>query len=294
MVSWIACLALAGCAQEVRLFSIGHSLSSEIPDMVGYLAKAGGDTFSFSEQFRLGASLHWQWDEPGRKKDQWDDGRFRNAYHLALPKGGYTHVTLVDSVPRGGKDLEKESIDYLTKFVAYIHKTNPRATISYVEPWHSVLSGTGKAAYDNASPTRNLAWRKRIDADRPMWERIVATAEKQTRVKVRLIPQGTGFGKLADAVEAGRFQAFKKTSDLFDDDIHAKPPSMYFVACLHYALYYGKSPVGLPGEPVNRWGGKYFGVKWWNGKTYQQPSKADVKLMQEIAWQVAKDHLTKN
>jgi hypothetical protein len=280
-------------AKEVRLFSIGHSLSAEIPDMVAYLARSGNDKFSFAQQFRLGASLHYQWDEPKHEKNKYDDGKVNTAYHLALPKGGYTHVTLIDSVPRGGKEQEMESVEYLTQFVRYIRKTNPHAIISYVEPWHSLLSGSGKAPYDTASPTRGLSWRKRVDADRPMWERIVATAEKNSGATIYMIPQATAFARLADAVESGRFQTFKKTADLFDDDIHAKPPSMYFIACLHYALYYAKSPVGLPGKPTNRWGGEYFGVKWWNGKTYPQPPATDIKQMQEIAWSVAQNTLRK-
>jgi hypothetical protein len=65
----------------VRLYSIGHSLSSEIPDMTSALAKATpGLSYSFQEQFRLGASLQAQWEEAQTPRDQYDDKQFRVNY----------------------------------------------------------------------------------------------------------------------------------------------------------------------------------------------------------------------
>lgn len=272
----------------IRLYSIGHSLSSEIPDMVSSLAKGTpGLQHSFQEQFRLGASLQMQWEEAKSPRDQYDDKQYRVIYPKSLANGGFNAVVLIDSVPRGGKQQEAQSVEYLTKFVQYIDKTNPKAEIYYCEAWHSLLSGTGKAQWDTISPTRNLEWRKRIDADAPMWEGIRKTTEKATGKKITLIPQAQAVGRLVDAINAGKVPGFKKSEEIFGDDIHLNPYGMYFVACLHYAVMYGRSPEGLTVDLKDRWNRPYWGRPFYNGKTYTRPNEAGVKEMQKLAWQVA-------
>lgn len=275
---------------NIKLYSIGHSLSSEIPDMVASLAKnTPGLKFEFQEQFRLGASLEYQWNEVTRPADKWDDKQFRISYPNSLGKGGYNAVVLVDSVPRGGEWQEKNSIEYLTKFADYIGRTNPNATIYYVEPWHGLNSGTGKAQWDTHSPTKNLPWRKRIDADIPMWQRIKTAAEKATGKKIVLIREAQALGALVDAAEAGRIPGFKTAQDFFGDDIHLKPVGMYFIACLQYGVIFGRSPEGLTVDVKGRWGTEYWGKQLYgNGPVHQRPAPEAVKEMQRIAWQFAK------
>jgi hypothetical protein len=298
MIRALLGLAILGCnpaaqtpkSNSIRLYSIGHSLSSEIPDMVASLAKnTPGLKLEFQEQFRLGAPLELQWNEATKPADKWDDNQFRIAYPKSLGKGGYNAVVLVDSVPRGGDWQERNSIEFLTKFTDYIGKTNPQASIYYVEPWHSLKSGTGKAEWDTASPTRNLPWRKRIDADAPMWLRIKSAAEKATGKKITLIREAQALGALVDAAEAGRLPGFKTAQDLFGDDIHLKPAGMYFIACLQYAVLFGRSPEGLTVDVKGRWGGEYWGKQLYgNGPIHPRPDAAAVKEMQRIAWQFAK------
>jgi hypothetical protein len=273
----------------IRLYSIGHSLSAEIPDMTAALASATpGLTYSFQEQFRLGASLQAQWEEASKPRDQWDDAQFRISYPKALPKGDFNTVVLIDSVPRGGAEHEAQSVEYLTKFVNYIAQTNPAARIYFAEAWHSVLSGTGKAQWDTISPTRNLDWRARIDADAPMWERIRARVAQATGREIVLIPQARALGKFVDAIEAGQVPGFNRKEDVFGDDIHLNPYGMYFLACFHYAVLFGKSPEGLPLEIKNRWGVDYWGKPFNGGRTYSKPDAEGIRAMQRLAWQLAK------
>lgn len=272
----------------VRLYSIGHSLSSEIPDMTSALTKATpGLSYSFQEQFRLGASLQAQWEEAQTPRDQYDDKQFRLNYPRALPSGDFNVVVLIDSVPRGGEEQEKQSVEYLTRFARHIAETNPSAQIYYAEPWHSIQSGTGKAQWDTASPTRHLAWRERLDADAPMWERIRAAAAKASGQSITLIPQAKALARLTDAMQAGQVSGFTKLEDIFSDDIHLNPYGMYFLACLHYGVIFGRSPEGLPFDIQNRWGTPYWEHKFYNGQTYAKPSPEAIREMQRIAWQVA-------
>jgi hypothetical protein len=235
----------------------------------------------------LGASLQLQWEEAQTPRDQWDDKQFRVSYPKALPGGDFNTVVLIDSVPRGGVEQEAQSVEYLTKFVNHIAQTSPQARIYYAEPWHSVLSGTGKAQWDTSSPTRNLGWRERINADIPMWERIRTKAAQATKREIIMIPQAQALGKLVDAIEAGQVPGFKTRDDIFADDIHLNPYGMYFVACLHYAMLFGRSPEGLPLDIKNRWGVNYW-ERAFNGgpTTYAKPNPAGIAAMQRIAWQL--------
>ncbi len=298
MIRALLGLAILGCnpaaqtpkPNSIKLYSIGHSLSSEIPDMVASLAKnTPGLKFEFQEQFRLGASLETQWNEAIKPGDKYDDKQFRVNYPNSLAKGGYNAVVLIDSVPRGGDWQEKNSVEFLTKFADYFGRTNPNASIYYVEPWHSLKSGTGKAEWDTHSPTRNLLWRKRVDADAPMWLKIKSAAEKATGKKITIIREAQALGALVDAAEAGRLPGFTKAQDLFGDDIHLKPAGMYFIACLQYAVLFGRSPEGLTVDLKGRWGSEYWGKQLYgNGPIHPRPDPAAVKEMQRIAWQFAK------
>ena len=86
MIRALLGLALVACnpaaqtpkPNSIKLYSIGHSLSSEIPDMVASLAKnTPGLKCEFQEQFRLGASLETQWNEAVKPGDKYDDKQFR-------------------------------------------------------------------------------------------------------------------------------------------------------------------------------------------------------------------------
>jgi hypothetical protein len=257
--------------------------------MTAALAGAShGLTYSFQEQFRLGASLQLQWEEAQTPRDQWDDKQFRLSYPKALPNGDFNTVVLIDSVPRGGAELEAQSLKYLTHFVEYIAQTNPTARIYYAEAWRSLLSGTGKAPWDTISPTRSLDWRARIEADAPMWERIRSQVSQATGREIILIPQAQALGRLVDAMEAGQVPGFQSKEDIFADDVHLNPYGMYFLACFHYAKLFGRSPQGLPIDIKNRWG-----VDYWErplngaGPTYPKPNAAGMRAMQNIAWQLA-------
>ena len=64
---------------------------------------------------------------------------------------------------------------------------------------------------------------------------------------------------------------------------------MYFIACLQYAVLFGRSPEGLTVDVKGRWGSEYWGKQLYgNGPIHQRPDAAAVKEMQRIAWQFAK------
>jgi hypothetical protein len=267
-------------AQSRRIFFIGHSLQSDIPDMVLAMGKSADRSFAWQEQFILGSPLRWQWDQPKRGSEG-----FEPTYQAVYDKGitaQTTDLVLTDSVPRGGDELVRESIDYLGRFARFAREKSPNVRVWYYETWHCIESGTAKGCeYDTMSPTRSLTWRKRLDADRAMWLKIA----KEAAPNIRVIPAGSALGLLSDAIDRGEVPGFKSARDLFDDDIHVNPYGKLFVAYVHHAALTGQSPVGLPFKVPDRWGRSYWNTPNWAGKQWPEPSPAAVKRMQELAWE---------
>lgn len=282
----------AGAAPEtpanLHVFYIGHSLMSDIPGMTRSLVTGDGvSRFGFRHQDIPGASIAYQWDAPKRKTDF--EPQFGGLYHVHLPKEDFNVLLVTDSVPRGGPYGEKETIESLGKFVDFARKYRPEIRIYYYETWPHLTSGTPQRdRYDNASPTRELPWRKRIDADRPMWERIVATVNRAHPGKhpVVIIPTGRVLAAVSDAVEAGKVPGMTKTSALFSDAIHTNHYGKYVVALSHAAALTGRSPVGMPVDLKDCWGGAIWGTKHWNGVTYARPKPETVRALQEVVAKV--------
>lgn len=286
------------------VYSIGHSLSSDIPDLVAGLwaaererqdadAPSGLVPFRFKEQFIPGAPLRWQWEERDRAKDKRAqlEPQFMGAYFEEFAKGGWDALVMVDSVPRG-VSLMPETRDYAARFAREAAAKSPKVRVLIYEPWHCTRSGTPEGcAYDKAE-TREFAWRERIDKDAPMWDQLVADLAKDLRddhpgVRVELVPAARGLGRLADAAAAGEVPGFAKIEDFFDDEIHTNPYGKYFVACVHFAVLTGRSPVGLPVNVKDRWGRSYWDTPNWQKKQWPAPKAEAVRKMQELAAEVA-------
>ncbi|MDX2065350.1 MAG: hypothetical protein SFX74_06365 [Fimbriimonadaceae bacterium] len=276
----MALFLLACVAPSVNAFYIGHSLESDIPDMVMALA---GSSFQFKEQNIPGAPLGWQWQEANRKSTF--EPQFQAVYTRGITSAT-TDLVLIDSVPRGEPESLRDSIEYTTRFVKFARERNPRVRVFYYEPWHHLTSGTPQRDKDDrASPSRELRWRERLRADRPKWDSVVKAinAALPGGTPVRIIPAGTALGQLDDAISAGRVPGLARIRQVFDDDIHLSPLGKYFVACLHYRALFGQPATGRPYEIRNRWGVPYWDTKDWAGKTWPKPSAATVGAIQRIA-----------
>jgi hypothetical protein len=137
-----------------------------------------------------------------------------------------------------------------------------------------------------------LRWRARIDADAPAWDEALAGLRKAyPDLSIGLIPGGRGLAALHDAIARGEVPGWTSVEqDAFDDDIHLNPYGKYFVACLHYAAIFGRSPVGLPIAVADRGGASYWNVPNWQKKTYAPPSPELAAKLQALAWDVAQRH----
>jgi len=280
---WATVLGLGMQAQAVDAVYIGHSLISDIPDMVAAISP---DRFRFKEQFIPGAPLRWQWEEPTRKGDH--EPQFRGVYDRLISSSTDVLV-LIDSVPRGEPASIDESIDYSTRFVRFAREKNKKVAVFYYEPWHHITSGTPqRSEYDKASPSRELKFRPRLKEDRAKWERVVRDVNLNAPgdVPVKMIPVGSGLGLLSDEIDAGRVPGLKSMRDLFDDDIHLNPLGKYYVAMIHHRFILGSLPGQLPTQVKGRWGGEYFGKADWQGKSWEAPSAATVEALRKVSLRV--------
>jgi hypothetical protein len=114
-----------------------------------------------------------------------------------------------------------------------------------------------------------------------MWESVVSFLNdkyKPTK-SVCFIPAGQGLARLYDAILAGTVPGIVKIQDLFSDDIHLNDVGKYFVACIHFSMITGKSPIGLTNQ-----------LKVWWGGNFTPPSIPLAKRMQEIAWETVQSY----
>lgn len=274
-----------------RVFFIGHSLISDVPDMVGSLcAAAPVAKFAFKEQFIPGAPLRWQWEQeqrakaPGYVSDF--EPRFRGGYDVELAKGGWDALVLVEGVPIGARENEALTIDYLARFANFARQHNPGIRVVFYEPWPCIHSGTTKGCpYDEKSPTRELAWRERLEADGAMWKRIVDGASDRLEgdgARIELVPVARALGQLADAVKAGELEGFTKLEQFFEDEVHLSAYGKYYAALVVWSHLYQRSPVGRPVAVSDRWSNSYWDNAKFN-RLVPAPKVAVAKRMQEIA-----------
>jgi hypothetical protein len=277
----------------IRAFYIGHSLNSDIPDMVASFASggcAGGDakSITFREQFIPGAPLRWQWGERDRDSAQRMKGdQFRVAWFDAFATGAIDALVMVDSVPRDAS-MMPETLGDAGRFAEALAARNPKARIYIYEPWHCLRSGTPEGCDHDRGENSRLKWRERIDREAPMWDELVAAlAQRFPAPRPTLIPAGRALGALADEAAAGRIAGLDSIEDFFDDAIHPNPYGKYFIACVHYAVLTGRSPVGLTTDPKDRWGRSYWNTPNWQGKQWAPPDPKAVRAMQELAWRTS-------
>ncbi len=265
-------------AQNIKAFYVGHSLSDQIPDMVLSLSHADNSVnFDYAYQSIPGAPLRWSWQVKDR--NDYDPlppylYPFTNVTH-GLRSGKIDHLVLTESVPRqNNHDWGiRETYVFADSFYRYATQFNPNIKVWIYEVWHCINSGTPtRCPYDvNSSP-----WRQRLTDDLPMWESVpkFLNDKYKPNKEVCLIPAGQGLARLTDAINSGTIPGINNINQLFSDDIHLTDQGKYFVACIHFALLHQKSPIGLPHQLKNQWGGN-FGA----------PTPAQARRFQEIAWE---------
>lgn len=253
--------------KPLTVYHLGHSLVGR--DMPAMLAQMAGH--DYRSQLGWGASLqnHWTGEIPGFEAENTTD-RFEPARD-ALASGRFDTLVLTEMVEIKDAIAFHDSADFLARWVRLAREGNPDIRVYLYETWHDLDDPDG--------------WLDRIDADLgQFWEgQLLRPAMAEDGVgTIYVIPGGQVMAAVVRDIDAGQIPGLTRREDLFarsadgtQDMIHFNDIGAYLMALTHYAVLYGRSPVGLPNA-----------LKRADGTDAVAPGPETARLLQEIVWRV--------
>ncbi|MEO1606456.1 MAG: hypothetical protein AAFU34_14145 [Pseudomonadota bacterium] len=249
----------------LRVYFMGHSLiGRDMPAMLAQLAEAG---HGYESQLGWGAELQAHWgDETLDGADRENDHpRFREA-HEAMESGAYDALVMTEKISIRDSIAYHDSWHYMSLWAEKAIAANPEIRLYFYETWHNRDVDEG--------------WFVRIDQDLSLyWEGEIvdrALATDKLDRPVYIIPGGQVMARFLREVEArGGVGNVMGPDDLFKDRIHFNSLGAYLMALTHYAVLYGRPPVGLAHELTDA-----------TGAPVPAPAPETARLMQEIVWEV--------
>lgn len=262
---------LAAPDKPLAVYHMGHSLVAR--DMPAMLAQLAGEGHRYESQLGWGTPLksHWTGEINGFDQEN-AHPRYRDAGE-ALDSGDYDAFVFTEMVEIEAAVEYFDSWDYAERWVARARAGRLDIRVYLYETWHEVTDPKG--------------WLNRLDNDLGQyWEgeiidRVMAMEDPPQPIYV--IPGGQVFARFVRELETrGGVGGLSRAEDLFLTDaqgkldpIHVNDIGFYLVALTHYAVLYGKSPVGLPHALLKA-----------DGTPAQAPDPEVARLMQEIVWDV--------
>ena len=257
--------------QPFRVFHLGHSLvGREMPAMLMQMAGQGHD---YALQLGWGTTLraHFEPDVEIAGFDQENATPKYRDVHQALASRDYDAFVMTEMVRLSDAIKYHQTRDYAAKWAAEAAQADPDIQIFLYESWHAL----------DDKPD----WLTRLPEDlETMWKpELLWPAARAAKKPVWLIPAGQVMARLVSEAEGqGGIAELKSRKDLFAttpegklDPIHPNDLGIYLVALTHYAVLYGKSPVGLPHQ-----------LQRADGSAATAPSPELAQRMQEIVWEV--------
>jgi hypothetical protein len=252
----------------LKIFHLGHSLvGRDMPAMLAQMMP-GHD---YASQLGWGASMknHWDGDVPGFKEEN-ANPRFEPVRE-ALATGQFDALVVTEMVEIKDAIEYHDSGEYLARWARLARSANPDIRVYLYETWHGLDDPAG--------------WLERIDSDLGhYWEgTILRQAMAQDGVgTVYVIPGGQVMAAMVREIEAGGVPGLTRREELFainadgsQDMIHLNDIGSYVIALTHYAVLYGKTPVGLPNALLRA-----------DGTPANAPSPAAARVMQDVVWRV--------
>ncbi|WP_134678908.1 hypothetical protein [Paracoccus ravus] len=252
----------------VRTYHLGHSLVGR--DMPAMLAQMAGHEYAL--QLGWGASLRSHHRGPEAVYGFAEENRtphFRDPRE-ALDSRQYGAFVMTEMVRLKDAILYEEAITYAGEWAALAAERSPQTEIFLYESWHGLEDPPD--------------WLARIPDDFERgWSQLLWSAARRADKPVWLIPVGQVMARLVSEAEAtGGIGEIKSREDLFArmpdgalDPIHPNDLGVYLVALTHYAVIYGRDPLGLPYELLRA-----------DGTRATAPSPELARRMQEITWEV--------
>lgn len=281
---------------HVRAFYSGHSLSDGVPEAVEQIAGSLGHRLDFETQ-SIGYSLLRQRTKgevpsasewPGYRAGSNRTGAGLNvAEELRQPRrlasgDKYDALVVTERHDLPAIARKERTAFYLTDMARHLLAGNPNAEVLLYHSWLHL------------DPDAPWPW---IDYERavaPMWECVASRANLDLPARgdiprVRVLPGGAALAELAAALWDGKVPGVaakapgERVRLLFSDNVHMTDVGRYFIALVHYAVLFGRSPEGaaIPAA-ISPETGRYMQTRAWQyAVSYGQ--RANAAARQDMA-----------
>lgn len=247
------------------MFFSGHSLTDNpIPDFVAQIAQSLGHDFGFNEQIGIGSTIKYRTGTPpaweGYRRGKNREGSGMNVIEeLKSPKtlgagDKYDVLFITERHDILGTIEWEDTTRGLRHFHDRLIDGSPTATTLFTQTWLDI---------DKDNPSIWIAHEKTAHY---AWEcvanKVNLTLAAQGRAdRVVAQPGGAALVDLVEKVIAGQVRGLTGTTKqrldaLFSDNVHPTRLGSYYLAAVHYATIFRRSPVGaavpmdVPAEPV--------------------------------------------
>ena len=274
---------------RVRAFYSGHSLSDGVPEVVEQIARSLKQRMSFEVQSQ-GYSLLRQRtkgenpfasDWPGYRSGHSRRGPGLNvAEELKRPERlapGDTYDVLVVTERHDlpGIARKEKTAYYLADMAKHLLAGNPEAEVLLYHTWLHI---------DVDAPWPWIDYERAISA---MWECVASRAnldlpKRGEEPRVRVLPGGSALAELVAALWDGKVPGVVATAPnarvrlLFSDNVHLSDIGRYYLALVHYAVLFGRSPEGafVPRYMALEMGRHMQTLAWQFASSYGQRANA--------------------
>jgi hypothetical protein len=274
---------------DIRAFYSGHSLSDGVPEVVELIARSLGHGLDFETQ-SMGYSLLRQ-----RTKGEVPSGSDWTGYRAGSNRGGaglnvaeelrqprrltsgdkYDVLVVTERHDLPAIARKERTAFYLTDMAKHLMAGNPDAQVLLYHTWLHL------------DPDAPWPW---IDYERavlPMWECIASRANLDLPARgdvprVRVLPGGGALAELAAALWDGKVPRVAGSTPgervrlLFSDNVHLSEAGRYFIALVHYAVLFGRTPEGaaIPASLAPETGRYMQRLAWQYSASYGQRANA--------------------
>lgn len=277
---------------HVRAFYSGHSLSEGVPEVVEQIARSLGHRFDFETQTLAYSLLRQRTKGEMSLASDWSGYRAGNnregagldvADELRRPRRlapgeKYDVLVVTERHDLPAIARKERTAFYLTDMAKHLLAGNPGAEVLLYHTWLPV------------NPNAPWPW---IDYERAvsqMWECIASRANLDLPARgnvprVRVLPGGGALAKLAAALWDGKVPGVAVDTPgarvhlIFLDNVHMSDVGRYFMALVHYAVLFGRSPEGaaIPTLLSPETGSYMQTLAWQYVVSYSQRANAAVR-----------------
>jgi hypothetical protein len=242
---------------HVRAFYSGHSLSQGVPEIVEQIARSLGHRLNFEVQVLSYSLLRQRTKGEDPSASEWPGYRaghnrkgagldvaeeLRRPQRLA-PGVKYDVLVVTERHELPAVARKERTAFYLADMAKHLLAGNLDAEVLFYHTWLHI------------DPDAPWPW---IDYERavsPMWECVASRANldlpsRGDGPRVRVLPGGSALAELVAALWDGKVPGVVASAPgarvrlLFSDSVHMSDVGRYYIALVHYAVLFGRSPEG--------------------------------------------------